>query len=109
MIFNVQDDVFFLFKNNIWRSSTLYINICPCNVFLSGLQHAGGHLKQLQKAMKNPTANVSVIFGEAAKRAKRSVGLSNNNALAGVVHPNLAEQGALTSKVFSHLYLKNIT
>jgi len=78
-------------------------------VALTGLQHAGGHLKQLQKAMKNPTANVSVIFGEAAKRAKRSVGLSNNNALAGVVHPNLAEQGALTSKVFSHLYLKNIT
>merc|ERR1719432_527847 len=67
-------------------------------VALTGLQHAGGHLKQLQKAMKNPTANVSVIFGEAAKRAKRSVGLSNNNALAGVVHPNLAEQGALTSK-----------
>merc|ERR1719432_313796 len=67
-------------------------------VALSGIQYAGGHLKQLQKAMKNPTANVSVIFGEAAKRAKRSVGLSNNNALAGVVHPNLAEQGALTSK-----------
>merc|ERR1719432_602584 len=67
-------------------------------VALTGLQHAGGHLKQLQKAMKSPTANVSVIFGEAAKRAKRSVGLSNNNALAGVVHPNLAEQGALTSK-----------
>jgi len=67
-------------------------------VALTGLQHAGGHLKQLQKAMKNPTANVSVIFGEAAKRAKRSVGLSNTNALAGVVHPNLNEQGALISK-----------
>merc|ERR1711973_171322 len=51
-------------------------------VALTGMQYAGGHLKQLQKAMKNPTANVSVIFGEAAKRAKRSVGLSNNNALA---------------------------
>ena len=50
--------------------------------------------------MKNPTANVSVIFGEAAKRAKRSVGLSNTNALAGVVHPNLNEQGALISKVY---------
>merc|ERR1711911_537925 len=42
-------------------------------VALTGLQHAGGHLKQLQKAMKNPTANVSVIFVEAAKLAKRSV------------------------------------
>ena len=64
-----------------------------------GLQHAGGHLKQLQKALKNPTANVSVIFGEAAKRAKRTVGISNTNLLADVVHPNLTEQGALTSKV----------
>ena len=56
--------------------------------------------------MKNPAANVSVIFGEATKRAKRSVGLSNTNVLAGVVHPNLNEQGALTSKVFTFTLFK---
>lgn len=67
-------------------------------VSLTGLQHAGGHLKQLQKALKNPAANVSVILGEATKRAKRSVGFSNINSLTEVVHPNLAQEGALISK-----------
>lgn len=66
------------------------------NSVVTGLQHAGGHLKQLQKAVKS--GNVGVILGEAAKRAKRTVGLSQTNSLAGV-HPNLALQGQLTSKV----------
>ena len=66
------------------------------NIVVTGLQHAGGHLKQLQKAVKS--GNVGVILGEAAKRAKRTVGLSQTNSLAGV-HPNLALQGQLTSKV----------
>lgn len=65
-------------------------------VALTGLQFAGGHLKQLQKALKS--VNVGVILGEAAKRAKRTVGLSNGNQLGDVVHPKLALQGALTSK-----------
>lgn len=45
------------------------------------------------------SVNVGVILGEAAKRAKRSVGISNGNQLADVVHPKLALQGQLTSKV----------
>lgn len=61
-----------------------------------GLQYAGSHLKQLQKALKS--GNVGVIFGEAAKRAKRTVGLSQIEPLVGV-HPKLALQGQLTSKV----------
>jgi very long chain acyl-CoA dehydrogenase len=67
-------------------------------VALTGLQHAGGHLKQLQKALKNPAANVGVLLGEATKRAKRTVGMTNSNVLAESVHPKLALQGALTSK-----------
>jgi very long chain acyl-CoA dehydrogenase len=42
--------------------------------------------------------NANVILGEAAKRAKRAVGLSNVNSLSAVVHPNLALQASLTSK-----------
>lgn len=66
-------------------------------IFGSGLQFAGGHLRQLQKALKS--VNVGVILGEAAKRAKRTVGLSNGNQLGDVVHPKLALQGSLTAKV----------
>lgn len=65
-------------------------------VALTGLQHAGSHLKELQRAVKG--GNMSVILGEAAKRAKRTVGLSSVNQLADVVHPKLALQGSLTSK-----------
>jgi hypothetical protein len=54
-------------------------------------------LKELQKALKS--GSVGVLFGEAAKRAKRTIGLSNGNPLSEVVHPNLALQGSLTSKV----------
>ena len=54
-------------------------------------------MKELQRAVKG--GNMSVILGEAAKRAKRTVGLSSVNPLADVVHPKLALQGSLTSKV----------
>ncbi|KZS10791.1 Acyl-CoA dehydrogenase family member 9, mitochondrial [Daphnia magna] len=64
-------------------------------VALTGLQFAGGHLKQLQKAVKS--GNVGVILGEAAKRAKRTVGLRQSNSLS-EVHPKLALQAQLTSK-----------
>ncbi|KAJ8310974.1 hypothetical protein KUTeg_011475 [Tegillarca granosa] len=32
-------------------------------VALTGIQYAGNHLKELQKAMKNPAANMGVLFG----------------------------------------------
>ena len=34
-------------------------------------QHAGGHLKELMKAFKNPVANLGLISEQAAKRALR--------------------------------------
>lgn len=37
-------------------------------VALTGMQYAGGHLKELQKALKNPVMNLGVIFKEATKR-----------------------------------------
>lgn len=68
-----------------------------------GLQFTGGHLKQLQKAMKS--GNVGVILGEATKRAKRSVGFSQANSLS-EVHPKLALQGQLTSKVEYYYFIE---
>lgn len=60
-------------------------------------------MKQLQKAVKS--GNVGVILGEAAKRAKRTVGLRQSNSLS-EVHPKLALQAQLTSKVGILRYLE---
>uniref|UniRef100_A0A834V7Z4 Very long-chain specific acyl-CoA dehydrogenase, mitochondrial n=1 Tax=Sarcoptes scabiei TaxID=52283 RepID=A0A834V7Z4_SARSC len=44
-------------------------------IALTGLQYAGGHLKELQKAMKNPVANLGMLVGAGSQRLRRSVGL----------------------------------
>ena len=35
------------------------------------VQYAGGHLKELQRALSNPAANFGLVFGEGIVRAKR--------------------------------------
>ncbi|XP_067008647.2 very long-chain specific acyl-CoA dehydrogenase, mitochondrial [Anabrus simplex] len=67
-------------------------------VALTGIQYAGAHLRELQKAFKNPSANLGLIFGEATKRAFRSVGLGSVPSLGPHVHPNLASSAGLASK-----------
>ncbi|XP_035210229.1 very long-chain specific acyl-CoA dehydrogenase, mitochondrial-like, partial [Stegodyphus dumicola] len=67
-------------------------------VVLTGLQHAGGHLKELQKALKNPTSNLGLILDEGAKRVKRVVGLSSPPSLNDYIHPNFSSSGILLSK-----------
>merc|ERR1712152_3575 len=52
-------------------------------VALSGIQYAGGHLRELQKAIK---------------RAGHAVGLASGNHLAPHVHNNLVQSAALTCK-----------
>ncbi|KAI0224085.1 Very long-chain specific acyl-CoA dehydrogenase, mitochondrial [Lamellibrachia satsuma] len=66
-------------------------------VALTGIQYAGGHLKELQRAFKNPTANLGLIFGEGAKRAKRTLGLGTGLSLGEHVHPTLAPSAALAA------------
>lgn len=67
-------------------------------VALTGIQYAGSHLKELQKAFKNPTANLGLIFEEATKRATRAIGLGSSLNMAHLVHPSLADSAALCTK-----------
>ena len=89
-------------------------------VALTGIQYAGGHLQELQRAIKNPIGNFGLVFGEVSclgyfisqwvgesrfinhlqvsKRAGHAVGMTSVNHLAPHVHSNLAESAALTCK-----------
>ncbi|XP_071645789.1 very long-chain specific acyl-CoA dehydrogenase, mitochondrial [Temnothorax longispinosus] len=67
-------------------------------VSLTGIQYAGSHLKELQKAFQNPTANLGLIVEEAAKRATRAIGLKSPPTFGNLVHPKLTESAALCSK-----------
>merc|ERR1719175_500008 len=72
-------------------------------VALSGIQYAGGHLRELQKAISNPVANFGVVLGEVAKRGKGAIGIGPGNILSDKVHPNLSESAALTCKAVDAL------
>merc|ERR1719394_2116681 len=67
-------------------------------VALTGIQYAGGHLRELQKAVKDPISNFGVVLGEVSKRAKGGLGLGSGNTLADKVHPNLTDSAALVVK-----------
>lgn len=58
-------------------------------VALTGIQFAGSHLQELQRAFKNPTAHLSLIFSEAGRRAAGAVGLARGPVLAPHVAPEL--------------------
>uniref|UniRef100_A0A182X4Z7 Very long-chain specific acyl-CoA dehydrogenase, mitochondrial n=1 Tax=Anopheles quadriannulatus TaxID=34691 RepID=A0A182X4Z7_ANOQN len=63
-------------------------------VTLTGIQYAGSHLKELQRAFKNPTANLGLIFKEGSRRAVRSIGYGGTDLSTFVVDP-LKESAAL--------------
>ena len=67
-------------------------------VYSSGIQYAGGHLRELQQAVKNPISNFGVVLGEVSKRSKSSLGLGAGNTLADQVHPNLVDVAAQVCK-----------
>ena len=68
-------------------------------VALTGIQYAGGHLRELQKAVQDPISNFGVVMGEVAKRGKLSLGISHTgNPLASQVHPNLTAVAQQLSK-----------
>merc|ERR1711876_106977 len=51
-------------------------------VALTGIQYAGGHLRELQKAVASPISNFGVVLGEVAKRGKGAIGMPSSNMLA---------------------------
>uniref|UniRef100_A0A1Q3F0Y5 Very long-chain specific acyl-CoA dehydrogenase, mitochondrial n=1 Tax=Culex tarsalis TaxID=7177 RepID=A0A1Q3F0Y5_CULTA len=59
-------------------------------VALTGIQYAGSHLKELQQAFKNPTANLGLIFKEGSRRAARTIGIGGAD-LSQYVAPPLKE------------------
>merc|ERR1712076_343696 len=63
-------------------------------VALTGIQYAGGHLKELRKAIASPISNFGVVLGEVAKRGKGAFGMSTSNVLAESLHPNLRESAS---------------
>merc|ERR1719278_1792962 len=67
-------------------------------VALTGIQYAGGHLQELQRAIKNPIGNFGLVFGEVSKRAGHAVRMNPSNQLDAHVHNNLVETAALTCK-----------
>ncbi|KAK9887929.1 hypothetical protein WA026_000229 [Henosepilachna vigintioctopunctata] len=67
-------------------------------VALTGIQYAGAHLKELQAAFKNPTANLGLIFEEASKRVVRKVGLASPPKMDHLVHRDLVESSNLLAK-----------
>lgn len=56
-------------------------------VALTGIQYAGSHLKELQRAFKNPAANLGLIFKEGSRRAIRSMGYGGTDLTPFVVGP----------------------
>lgn len=66
-------------------------------VALSGIQYAGAHLKELQRAFKNPAANLGLIFKEVSNRAYLKVGLGGSD-LSAFVDPSLRESSKLCAQ-----------
>lgn len=61
------------------------------------MQSAGGHLKEIQRAMKNPMANLGMIFEFGNRRIRRSVGLDAPD-LSEFVHSEFQQEAQQLSK-----------
>jgi very long chain acyl-CoA dehydrogenase len=63
-------------------------------VALTGIQYAGSHLKEVQKAFQNPASNFGLLFKEASKRAGSYIGLGGVD-MTGLVEPPLKNSAKL--------------
>ena len=50
---------------------------------ISGIQYAGGHLKELQRAVQDPISNFGVVLGEVAKRGRSAIGIRFVSSIKG--------------------------
>ncbi|XP_060596505.1 very long-chain specific acyl-CoA dehydrogenase, mitochondrial-like [Ruditapes philippinarum] len=70
-------------------------------IALTGMQYAGAHLKEVQKAMKNPMANIGTVASFASKMAVRKMGGSTGSVSLHSdpsVHADLGSSAKLASK-----------
>lgn len=67
-------------------------------VALQGLQYAGGHLRELRRALRNPAAHLGLLLDQGSKRVRRAVGLAGGPSLQQYAHPRLAGPAALVSR-----------
>lgn len=67
-------------------------------VALQGLQYAGGHLRELRRALRNPAAHLGLLLDQGSKRVRRAVGLTGGPPLQQYTHPRLAGPAALVSR-----------
>lgn len=66
-------------------------------VALSGIQYAAPHLKELQKALKNPAANLGLLYKEVSNRAARKIGLGGVS-FTDKVDPSLSDSAKLCAQ-----------
>lgn len=67
-------------------------------VALTGMQYTGKYLKEAQKALKNPMANVGAISSLGSKMLKRKMGMNSVESLTPHVHPELSAAADQTTK-----------
>lgn len=74
-------------------------------VALTGVQFAGAKLKHLQRALRNPTANIGLVLGEAGGRARRALGLgsSGGSGIGGPLGTRLAAGAVATGAAVERL------
>jgi len=67
-------------------------------VALTGMQYAGGHLRELQKALKNPLGNLGLVVNEGLTRGFRKIGISRGSPSFGeLVNPALKDSADLAA------------
>ncbi|KAK3094339.1 hypothetical protein FSP39_000516 [Pinctada imbricata] len=71
-------------------------------IALTGIQYAGKYLQEVQKAMKNPVGNMSVLMDMTSKRAKRALGASLGQSLTKDVHKDLHTSADQTVKAIEN-------
>jgi len=67
-------------------------------ISLTGIQHAALHLKSVEKALKDPFANIGTVAGFGSKMAIQKMGFGHLNAVVGEVHPDLKESARLLAQ-----------
>jgi very long chain acyl-CoA dehydrogenase len=67
-------------------------------VALTGMQYAGGHLRELQKALKNPVGNFGLVLNEGMTRGLRQIGVRvGSPSFADKAHAKVKDSAELAS------------